>query len=257
MYRILSTGKAGLSALQEKLDLISNNIANSQTDGYKKVDTNFESLLNSSIRNNATPLSDAERENNPTVGVGSKTSKPFRDNVQGTILESENPFSLALDGEGYFGIVDETENLYLTRNGNFQLSAYGHLVDDLGNAVDAEYYAEGISPDATVEISETGEIVEVDAMGEKTVVGQIKVYSIQDYGLLIENGNGYLTADKIDWMDLETSETHIKQGYIEKSNVDIAQELVDMLTTQRAYSLNTKSLTAADEMWGMVNNMRR
>lgn len=257
MYRILSTGRSGLAALQEKLDLISNNVANSQTDGYKKLETNFESLLNDSIKNNGIPLSNNARQGNPSIGTGSKVSKPFRDTEQGAIVQSENPYAIAIEGEGYFGILNEEDNLYLTRNGNFKLSTEGYLVDDLGNAGDAEYFSDGILAESIVEITDSGQIIESNEYGEKTVVGQLKLYSIEDYNLLLENGNGYLVADKIESIDIENSETVLRQGHVEKSNVNIADELIQMISTQRAYELNTKSLRAADEMWSLANNMRR
>ena len=75
--------------------------------------------------------------------------------------------------------------------------------------------------------------------------------------MTLENGNGYLTTDEIESIDMKNSETILKQNYIEKSNVDIAEELIQMIVTQRAYELNTKSLRATDEMWSLANNMRR
>ena len=257
MYRILSTGRTGLTALQGKLDLISNNIANSQTDGYKKLMTDFESLLNDSIKNNGVPLSDKGRQENTSIGIGSKVTKSYRDNEQGAIIKSENPYAVAIEGEGYFGILDETDNLYLTRNGNFKLSTSGYLIDDLGNTVDIEYYADGISSEFIVEITDSGQIIEINNEGKKNEIGQMKIYYIEDYSLTLENGNGYLTTDEIESIDMKNSETILKQNYIEKSNVDIAEELIQMIVTQRAYELNTKSLRATDEMWSLANNMRR
>ncbi len=257
MYRILSTGRSGLAALQEKLDLISNNIANTQTDGYKKLETNFESLLSDSIKNSGIPLSDNARQGNAAIGIGSKVSNPFRDIEQGAIVQAENPYAIAIEGEGYFGIIDETDNLYLTRNGNFRLSENSHLVDDLGNEVDVEYFSDEISSESILEITNSGQINQTDKYGNKSIVGQVKLYSIEDYDLLLENGNGYLVADEIESIDMENSKTILRQGYIEKSNVDIGEELIQMISTQRAYELNTKSIRAADEMWSLVNNIRR
>ncbi|MEA3423167.1 MAG: flagellar hook-basal body complex protein [Bacillota bacterium] len=257
MYRILGTGRSGLAALQEKLDLISNNVANSQTDGYKRLETNFESLLSDSIKNNGIPLSNIARQGNPSIGIGSKVSKPSRDTEQGAIVQSENPYAIAIEGEGYFGILNKEDNLYLARNGNFRLSEKGHLVDDLGNEVDAKYFYDEISSESILEITDSGQINKMDEYGNVSTVGQLKLYSIEDYDLLLENGNGYLVADEIESIDLENSKTILRQGYIEKSNVDIGEELIQMISTQRAYELNTKSLRAADEMWSLVNNMRR
>lgn len=258
MLRILNIGKSGLSALQNQLDLISNNIANTQTDGYKKMELQFESLLADSIKNNGVPLSDKLRNRDIGIGTGSKNSDSFRNNDQGVIEKDENPFALAIQGEGYFGIVDKSENKYLSRNGQFNLSEEGLLIDSKGNQLDIDYFGNNmINSDFKIEISEDGTVIEKDTVGQENIVGKIKLYDTEKYSLLVENGSGYLTADKIIEIDLSLGESIIKQGYIEKSNVDISEELIKMLTTQRAYELNTRTLRAADEMWSLANNMRR
>lgn len=257
MHRILNTGKSGLAAIQEKLDIISNNIANTQTNGYKKLKINFESLLNNSIENNGTPISNKDGQQNFAIGIGSKVSKTYRDIGQGVIVRSENLYSIAIEGDGYFGILDDNDNLYLTRNGDLKLSNYGYFIDDLGNTVDIEYLSGGVTPGSFLKINKVGQIIEIDKTGEKAVIGQMKIYSIEDYDLIKEAGNGYIIADKIELIDLENSKTILRQGYIESSNVDIAEELIQMLITQRVYGLNIKSLKAADEMWSLANSMKR
>lgn len=257
MYRILSTGKSGLTAFQKQLDLISNNISNTQTEGYKQLKVRFESLLADSIKNNGVPLSDELRNQDARIGTGTMTTESYRDNEQGVIVKDINPLALAIQGEGYFGIVDDAGNQFLTRNGQFTLSEEGQLMDFNGNSLDVDYKRDEFDQDQDIEITEEGLIIQRNSLGAEREMGRIKLYEVESYNLLIENGNGYLTSDEITEIDLTKSETLIKQGYIEKSNVDIGKELVQMMMTQRAYELNTRTLKAADEMWSLANNLRR
>lgn len=257
MHRILNTGKSGLAAFQEQLDRISNNIANTQTEGYRALETRFESLLSDEINNNGIPLSNELKEATARIGIGTMATESQRSDLQGGLQAVEDPFALAIQGEGYFRILDENGELSLTRNGRFALSQDGQLADTNGNLLDVDYEKKQDRIPADAQINDFGEIYGVDESGDFVLIGQVKLYQPAGYSVLIENGRGYLEAEEVERIDLEESGTIIKQSFVEMSNVDIGDELVKMLETQRAYELNTRSLQAADEMWSLANNMRR
>ncbi len=257
MYRILSTGKSALAAFQEQLDQISNNIANTQTDGYRTVNTRFESLLSDEINNNGVPLSDELKNSTARIGIGAKTTQSYRSEEQGALVAVEDHFALAIQGEGYFGIRNDQDELLLTRSGNFNLSEDGQLVDPQGNHLEIEYSKKYDELSESAEVSDDGKIYERSEDGDRYKVGEIHLYQPQRYSVIVENGQGYFMAEDLMEVDFEDSETMIRQSYIEKSNVDIGDQLVEMLKTQRAYELSTRSLRAADDMWSMANNLRR
>ena len=113
MYRILQTGRTGLDALQKKMDVISNNIANVQTSGYKNLEVQFEDLVYDQIANRGVPLTDAARDKPVEIGTGSRVKSTERNFTQGTLEETGDPFHLAIEGEGFFGIQDANGNLCL------------------------------------------------------------------------------------------------------------------------------------------------
>lgn len=261
MYRILQTGRTGLEALQRKMDVISNNIANVQTNGYKNMEVQFEDLVYDRIANRGVPLSDAARGKPIELGTGSRVKSTARNFKQGPMAETGYPFHMAIEGEGFFGVQDENGNLFLTRDGGFTLDAEGQLVDARGNRVVMELYSplaqwkdNGISIDARgvfTGINEEGQIVEI---------GRLRLYNVPDKSLLTSIGSNYFSAENVDLVDnteIYEGWGQIRQGFLEESSVDIGKEMVDMLVTQRAYQINTKSIHAADEMWSMVNQMKR
>lgn len=260
MYRALNTSRTGMNAYQGKLDVVSNNLANSQTDGYKRVDTAFESLLKDSINSLGVPLSDNAGEG-IAIGTGSRTSVPFRLWEQGILVADENPLALSLEGEGFFGVETDSEELLLTRNGHFGISSSGELVDESGFRVaveDGKSFGEW-SPEQ-IEVSATGELHATSTAGERMSMGRLKLYKPLSAEYLSESGEGYFVCDEkgLERMDLDVPEgTAVKQGFTEKSNVDIGREIVSMMISQRAYQMNARAVQSADEMWSLINNLQR
>lgn len=262
MYRILQTGRTGLDALQKKMDIISNNIANVQTHGYKGLKVQFEDLVYDELANKGIPLSQQAREKPIEVGTGSKIKNIERSWIQGILEETQNPFHLAIEGEGFFGVRTGNNETYLTRDGGFILDAQGQLVDARGNQVVMEVY----SPlsqwkENGIAINQAGVVLGIDDEGKEVEIGQIRLFQVRDQSELISKGDNYFSLENIEI--LYTNENrmrnwgHIQQGFLERSSVNIGEELVDMLITQRAYQINTKSIHSADEMWSMVNQLKR
>ncbi|MTI69462.1 MAG: flagellar hook-basal body complex protein [Firmicutes bacterium] len=257
MFKALNVSKSGLKAFQRKMDIVSNNISNVQTTGYKKAEVKFEDLVYDSLDDNGTPFSENISEDGILSGVGVKTKNMDRDYTQGILEKSYKGSHLAIKGEGFFGVTEKNSGkILLTRDGSFSVNTEGNLVDTNGNLVYVENQREKLNDN--IKIKENGEIYSL-VDGEKELVGEIPLFKVTDSDSLInENGNYFSVNDfSINESKITNNKSAIKQGYLEKSNVDIAKEMTDMLITQRAYQINTRSIRSADEMWNMINNIKR
>ena len=256
MLRTLWTSKAGMNANQERLDVISNNISNVNTTGYKKVEVGFKDLLSESLDILGTPLNAKDS----VIGTGVKTSEWFRSNIQGSLIQTAISTDIAIDGEGYFRITSADGEALYTRNGSFKLDAEGKLVDSNGNRLYLHYvngYSENNLKLSTnnLLINNLGEVF-VRENGNSVKVAEIPLYVGIGDNALVSVGNSLYSQSNEGTM-YRTTDNNLYQGYIENSNVDIAEEFSDMIITQRAFQLSSKGITVADEMWGMVNNLRR
>lgn len=255
MLTTLWTSKSGLNANQEKLDVISNNIANVNTTGYKKVNVGFKDLISSSLDEWGNPLNDKTA----TVGSGVKTGNFTKDNSQGGLQTTNQKTDLALDGEGYFKVISSNGTEYYTRDGSFKLDSYGRLVTANGNILEVQY-ANGYSQNNTgltadnFTINKKGEIF-AENNGNFEKVGEIAVYTAVGNDAFTSVGDN-LFKELNGVQVYRTLDADMYQGYLEVSNVDLSQEMTDMIVTQRAFQLSSKGITAADEMWEMINNLR-
>ena len=255
MLTTLWTSKSGLNANQEKLDVISNNIANVNTTGYKKVNVGFKDLISSSLDEWGNPLNDKTA----TVGSGVKTGNFTKDNSQGGLQTTNQKTDLALDGEGYFKVISSNGTEYYTRDGSFKLDSYGRLVTANGNILEVQY-ANGYSQNNTgltadnFTINKKGEIF-AENNGNFEKVGEIAVYTAVGNDAFTSVGDN-LFKELNGVQVYRILDADMYQGYLEASNVDLSQEMTDMIVTQRAFQLSSKGITAADEMWEMINNLR-
>lgn len=255
MLTTLWTSKSGLNANQEKLDVISNNIANVNTTGYKKVNAGFKDLISSSLDEWGNPLNDKTA----TVGSGVKAGNFTKDNSQGGLQTTNQKTDLALDGEGYFKVISSNGTEYYTRDGSFKLDSYGRLVTANGNILEVQY-ANGYSQNNTgltadnFTINKKGEIF-AENNGNFEKVGEIAVYTAVGNDAFTSVGDN-LFKELNGVQVYRTLDGDMYQGYLEASNVDLSQEMTDMIVTQRAFQLSSKGITAADEMWEMINNLR-
>ncbi|AJA47908.1 flagellar basal-body rod protein FlgG [Clostridium pasteurianum DSM 525 = ATCC 6013] len=259
MDRLMWTSRSAMNAQQQKLDAISNNIANVNTNGYKAEKVEFSDLL----YENFTRLGYPTNTNNanginsvPQNGTGVKTTDWIRDNTQGSLTETSQETDLALDGSGYFRVIRPDGSAAYERSSDFNLDVNGRLVDSNGNILEINF-TNGNTPltKGNFMISQDGTLSVKEANGAFQAVGNINVYDAVGEEPFISVGNN-LYVPKPGAQIFTANNTNIMQGYTENSNVDIAKEMVDMIAAQRAFQLNTKSLTTADEMWGMVNNLR-
>ena len=261
MNRILQTGRTGLDSMQRKMDTIAHNIANVQTVGYKNLDVQFADLVYDQLANRGIPLTPEAREKSIEIGTGSRVRSIMHRFVQGTPQESSKPLDLAILGDGFFGLQDQNGEVFLTRNGAFTTDGNGGLVDSSGNHVLLDLYAPLQKwSENEISIDVRGVITSSDETGQVMEIGRLLLFDVPDKALLTSVGDNYFSVERqadILFIDNQTGGSKILQGYLECSTVDIAKELIDMFVTQRAYSINTKSIHAADEMWSMVNQLRR
>lgn len=256
MFRTIMTSKMGMNANQERLDVISNNLANSSTVGYKKVNLGFKSLLQESLDRKGYPVNDR----NSDMGTGVRTTEWFRDSKQGDLMTTDISTDFAIDGEGYFGINMPDGSTAYTRDGAFKIDVNGTLVDSQGNKVEIEF-AEGNSYN-NIRFSEDNFLVKDDGNIYMELDGAIeRVCSIPIYTAIGDNAfrsigdNLYSLSEDANLQ--RSTNFNINQGLLEMSNIDMSTEFTDMIVTQRAFQLSSKSLQTADEMWGMINAMRK
>lgn len=246
MLRGLYTAWTGMVNEQKRLDVISNNMANSNTVGYKdeKVASQaFDQVLGIKIRDGS------QAYHNQRIGklsLGVKIGETYTDYSQGSVRQTGGTYDVALSGSGFFTInvtdkAGETHTRY-TRDGRFMLTREGLLVDADGNPVQGENGNITINPSAkSVTISGTGLIT---ADGE--VIDTLKIADFEDYDYLKKYGD--TMYEPVEGATLKDATAELLQGYTEQSNVNVVREMVDMITVTRAYEANQKVIRSYDSM---------
>lgn len=263
--RALWTAATGMKAQQLNIDLIANNLSNVNTTAYKKQQMQFKDLLYANIRRNHL----VEGTGSPVqmqMGHGVMPTSTARLFLQGNLEATDNPLDVAIDGEGFFVVQGPNGEFFFTRDGAFKLSVDGEegaLVTSDGYFVMSEFddlivMDEGMS-DLT--ISEMGIITARNEDGEIEEIATLKmVRFINPQGLEAKGQNLFgqtvASGEEIPMED-ENRTSRVRQRYLETSNVQIVDEMVRMITAQRAYELNSKAIQTSDEMMGMANNLRR
>jgi flagellar basal-body rod protein FlgG len=252
--RALRTATSGMLAQQLNVEVISNNIANMNTVGFKRQRAEFQDLLYQNVERMGSQSS-TQGTVVPTgiqIGAGVKAGSVYRITEQGSPTRTGNTYDVAIDGKGYFQITMPSGEMAYTRAGNFSVNGEGQLVTEDGYAVEP---AINIPQDAIdVTISKSGQ-VEVTTQGQaaKQVVGQLELATffneagleaIGDNLLLETAASGAATVGAPN----EPGYGHLLQGYTEASNVDAVSEITNLIVAQRAYEMNSKVITTADEM---------
>lgn len=251
MYNIMNNSVTGMSANQGKIDIISNNIANSQTVGYKKLDTGFLDLYTDTLSRKSYP----HNKDNLVVGTGVRLSNATRNLSQGALKETGISTDLAIDGDGYFRVISNDGTYKYTRSGEFSFDANGKLVDDNGNTLDINYN-QGINPQSLnlsngdFTVNDSG-----DVFVNNQNIGSITLYMPQGSNDFTSVGDSLFALNAGATLNT-VNNPKIHQGYVETSNVNMETEMTDLIMAQRAFQFNSKAMQATDEMWGMINNLR-
>ena len=260
--RALNIAATGMAAQQTNVDVISNNIANMNTIGYKKQEANFEDLLYEDIKRPGAQSSDSGTVV-PTgiqLGAGVATSSVYRITTQGTLTNTGNQLDLAINGSGYFQVLLPSGETAYTRAGNFSLNDTGVLVTSDGYTVLPQTT---IPPTATqVTISSSGQIqVTLPGQVATSQVGQLQLANFANpAGLQAMGSNLFLTSgasgSPVTGAPNATGFGSIQQGWTEASNVDSVTEISNLIIAQRAYEMNSKVVTTADQMLQSTNTMK-
>jgi flagellar basal-body rod protein FlgG len=253
MHAALYVSKTGLAAQDKQLTTISNNLANVGTVGFKRDRAVFEDLLYQIQRQpGAQTTQDTELPSGLQLGTGVRVVATQKQFTEGNLQVTEQPLDVAINGRGFFQILQPDGTIAYTRNGQFQINGEGQVVNNDGLLLEpAIAVPEGtskitISNDGVVNAYISGE-VEPQQLGDILLVDFVNPSGLQAIGgnLFFEtvaSGNPQQGAPG------ENGMGRVQQGMLESSNVDIVEEMVNMITTQRAYELNSKVVSTADQM---------
>ena len=266
MLRSLWTAKTGLDAQQTSLDTISNNLANVSTTSYKRARPIFEDLLYQNLRspglteNAGTPNLASDDNYLPAglqAGNGSRIAATQRINSAGSLLQSQNPLDMAINGNGFFRVSTGSGIAY-TRAGNFMRSQNGDIVTPSGSALlDNSGQKINISPNATdIVIGTDGTVTYYKGITTPPVVfnaGKIGIVNfVNPAGLSSVGGGLYFetpsSGSAVPGVATQAGYGSISQYYTEQSNVNVAEELVSLIAAQRAYEITAKSVSASDQI---------
>ena len=262
MMRSLDIGATGMLAQQQNVDVISNNIANTTTSGFKRQRAEFHDLIYQNKMRPGAPSSDAGTTM-PTgmqFGLGVGLGSIYRLHEQGTIKMTENPLDLAITGEGYYQIEMPNGETAYTRSGVFQLNENGEIVTAQGYALqpgttvpdDAEDIVVNVEGEVLVKLPNTVAMQNVGQIQLATFVNPAGLEGIGDTLFLETDASGAATVGN-------PGEEHygqIRQGALENSNVNVVEEITNLITAQRSYEMNSKVITTSDEMLQTVTNIR-
>ena len=270
MIRALWTGASGMVAQQDAVDTISNNLANVNTVGYKKETVEFKTLLYSKLQTKTTDNNGNPKPVIGQVGAGVRTSSITSRYTQGTFNATGNIFDFALEGNGFFQVQMPDGSIGYTRNGSFNMSigtegltlctADGYpILNDSG-----EPMVFGLDKEATAfSIDEDGHFWYGESDGTQTDLGMsFGIVQFNNPSGLFKLSRSYLSATGASGEPmLETENTNLKKSkvlskYLEASNVETVDEMVNLIVAQRAYEMNSKVINAADQMLQQANNLR-
>ncbi len=260
MIRALYSGRTGMSGQQLQLDTISNNLANVNTAGFKKSRAQFEDLYYQEIRAMGVETADGGRvPGGIQVGLGVLPTSVQKIFTQGSLTETGNDLDIAIEGRGFFQVMRNGEEFY-TRAGAFSRDQDGFIVTQNGERLQPEF---ALPPEAiSINIDRSGVIQAKDAAQQVVATAQLTLFDfINPGGLRAEGGNLFRPTDASG--DPREADPGIDglgttlQRFIEVSNVDVTEELVNLIVTQRAYELNSKSIQTADQILEVANTLKR
>jgi flagellar basal-body rod protein FlgG len=253
MIRSLWIAKTGLDAQQTQLDVISNNLANVGTAGFKRSRAVFEDLLYQTIRQpGAQSSQQTQLPTGLTLGTGVRPVATERVFTQGNLQQTGNNLDVAVNGQGFFQVQLPDGTTAYTRDGSFHLDAQGQLVTSSGYAIQpaitipSNALTVTVARDGTVTVTQPGQ-------ANPTQVGALQLANfINPPGLQSQGENLYVETASSGTPTNNTPGTNglgtLSQGYVETSNVNVVEELVNMIQTQRAYEINSKAVQTSDQM---------
>lgn len=260
--RSLDIGATGMLAQQMNVDVISNNIANMTTNGYKRQRVDFKDLIYQNIKKPGATSSDVGTilPSGLQLGLGVKVASVYRVHEQGPLQITENPLDLAITGDGFFQIQQPDGEIAYTRSGVFQIDDQGQIVTTEGFLLEPNIVVPQNA--LAVEVNQSGEILaQIDGQVAMQNLGQIELATfINPSGLEAVGDNLFIETEASGAAITGTPATDnfgtIRQKALETSNVNVVEEITKLITAQRAYELNSNVISTSDEMMQTVTQLR-
>jgi len=260
--RSLDIAGTGMQAQQTNVEVISNNIANMTTTGFKRSRGEFQDLIYQNMRRVGANSSDTGTlvPSGAQIGLGVKTAAIYRITEQGNLQQTNNTLDLAVQGMGYFEVTLPNGDTAYTRDGTFGLSDSGQIVTADGYVVQP-----GITIPTnaqSITINSTGQVqVSLAGQTQQSTVGQLQLATFpNEAGLQAEGQNLYTetaaSGNAVTGNAGSTGFGNIQQGFVETSNVNVVTEITNLISAQRAYEMNSKVITSSDEMLSTLTNLR-
>ncbi|MFO0676808.1 MAG: flagellar basal-body rod protein FlgG [Polyangiaceae bacterium] len=260
MFRSLQVAASGMAAQETKLDTIANNLANANTSGFKRQDAEFEDLLYQNLRNAGAVGAGTVAPTGVQVGAGSRVVATARSFAQGAVQQTGNPLDVAIEGQGFLTVLRPSGEPAYTRSGTLKLDSQGRLVTSDGLpleppiSVPTDATKVVIASDGTVSATQPGQPVPVS-------LGQLQLATFPNPGGLGAIGHNLYeptaaAGDAITGAAGTEGRGTFLQGALEGSNVDVVNEMVSLIRTQRAYEVNSKVISTADEMLRNATQVR-
>ena len=260
MIRSLWIARTGLDAQQTQLDVIANNLSNVSTNGFKRARAVFEDLLYQNLRQpGAQSSQQTQIPSGLQLGTGARPVSTARIFTQGNLQKTDNALDVAINGTGFFQVLLPDGTTGYTRDGSFQKDNQGQIVTSNGYPVSpnitipADALSVTVGTDGTISVTQPG-------VAAATQIGALQLATFVNPGGLLSVGqNLFLETASSGTPTPNTPGTNgagaVNQGYVETSNVNVAEELVTMIQTQRAYELNSKVVSTSDSMLGRLTQL--
>ena len=258
--RSLWTAATGMSAQQTNMDVIANNLANANTTGYKSSRGNFEDIMyQTTIAPGSDTSSNSKAPSGIQIGMGTRTVSVEKLFQQGNFSETDNKLDLAIQGNGFFKVTRGSQEVY-TRAGNFGTDQNGNVVDASGYLLQPQITIPQTA--VTTSINPSGLLSATDATGKVVLSTQMHLYTFQNQAGLQAVGQNYFIATDSSGNEMDAAPGGaegtgtVLQGYLEASNTNVVNEMVNMIMSQRSYEANSKVIKSADEMLQIANNVK-
>lgn len=261
MLKSLNTAATGMAAQQTNMDVIANNIANVSTNGFKRSRAEFEDLMYQTQKEPGTASGlNAYSPNGVQTGLGVRTAAVQKDFAGGSSQITKNPLDLQIEGSGFFQVLTPDGQIAYTRDGAFKKDPSGRIADKNGNILQPEIT---VPPDvAGLEVAPNGEVRIIQGLNDAPqTIGQIDIVNFVNPAGLKAMGKNLFSQSPSSGQPITArpglnGTGFLAQGQLEASNVNIVDEMVNMITSQRAYETNSKVIQASDQMLQSINNLR-
>jgi flagellar basal-body rod protein FlgG len=261
MMRSLTTAATGMIAQETKMNVVAHNLANANTAGYKKVRAEFEDLLYERLQTAEAQRPEGGGRPSPLEsGLGVRVASTSRSFAMGALINTQNPLDVAIEGSGFYQVRMQDGDIAYTRAGNLRIDGDGRVVTQQGLPIEPEIRI----PQEAIEVTfgKDGQVnVRLPSRDESISVGQIELALFQNPGGMEAMGDTLLRRTEASGQPLIVAPGNegsgpLQQGFLEGSNVTTVEEMIDLITTQRAYEMNSKVIQSADQMLQKLTNLR-